>query len=73
MRRSMGERGVRRCVRSQDWVARRYAQNKETAVVVVGLRRDLQVVNCGAWGAVRRKLELVGSTRGACPEMSESR
>ena len=29
------------------------------------------MVDCGAWGTVRRKLELVGSTRGACPEVCE--
>ena len=29
------------------------------------------MVDGGAWGTVRRKLELVGSTRGTCPEMCE--
>jgi hypothetical protein len=29
------------------------------------------MVDCDAWGAVRRKLEQVGSTRGAYPEVCE--
>ena len=29
------------------------------------------MVNCSAWGTVWRKLEQVGSTRGACPKVCE--
>ena len=46
-------------------------QDKETAVIAVGLRWYLQVVDCSAWGTVRCKLEQVGSTRGACPKVYE--
>ena len=61
----MGDRGVRRCVRSQVWVARRYAKTS------VGLCWNVEVVKRDAWGAVRCMLEQVGSSRGACPEVGE--
>ena len=39
--------------------------------MTVGLCWDLKVVNCDAWGTVLCKLELVGSSRGACPKVCE--
>ena len=39
--------------------------------MAVGLRGYLQVVDRDAWGTVQRKLEQVGSTRGACLKVCE--